>query len=294
MTEIGFIGLGHMGCALAQRLIDAKYSLIIYDIDCERVDRLISPRCKAADSVVSLADTVDTIFACLPSKEISISVASDVRKGKRVTTYVEMSTIGRDAISAILDVFKGTKVEVVDAPVSGGPHGAQANTLSVMIAAQPEARERVWPFFTAMANKLFIVGSTPGLAQVCKLVNNAISLSSLIVSCEAIVLGVSVGLNAVTLIDVINASTGRNSATLEKFPRSILPRTFDFGAPLEGAIKDLSLFLELAQSCGQHVECIAAIKTVWMQGRNQFGGSVDYTNIVKLFEQRAGTKIIDV
>jgi len=291
MSELGFIGLGQMGSALAQRLIASKYRLMLYDINAERLNPFLLQDVSIANSPLELANSVEVVFACLPSVEASLSVASQVAEGQKAKIYIEMSTIGSVAIRNVLQCFAGTKISLIDAPVSGGPVGARANKLSAIVAGEPIAVAKLEPILSTIAANIFKVGPTPGLAQICKLVNNAISLSTLMISCEAIVTGVKAGVNAKILVDVINASTGRSSATTEKFPKAILPRTFDFGAPMEGAAKDLSLYLELAQSCNVPAKSIAGIEQLWLEGVCRFGGSEDYTNVVRLFEEQAGIEL---
>jgi 3-hydroxyisobutyrate dehydrogenase-like beta-hydroxyacid dehydrogenase len=137
-----------------------------------------------------------------------------------------MSTAGRPTMIRIVDAV-GTRIEVLDCPVSGGRQRAIDGTLTAIVAAPRDLLERMRPLLDIAASKIFVVGVQPGQA----------------------------GLDAAVMIDAINACTGRNTATSDKFPKSILPRTFDFGGPMGIPAKDLNLFVEASQasrrSCGE-------------------------------------------
>ena len=117
---------------------------------------------------------------------------------------------------------------MLDAPISGGTKGAEDGTLTSIVSGAPGTVHEVRSVLSDLARNVFVVGDRPGLAQTCKLVNNALSLTAMMLTSEAIVAGVAAGLDARTMIDVINVSTGRNSATLDKFPR-MLAHTGDSG-----------------------------------------------------------------
>src|SRR3546814_10099250 len=143
---------------------------------------------------------------------------------------------------------------MVDAPVSGGPRAAAQGTLTSMIAAQPETWRETEDIVGAYSGRTFLVGAEPGLAQACKLVNNAMSLATLAIACETAVFGVALGLDANTMIDVINVSSGRSAATRDKFPKSILTRSFDYGPSVRTAAQDLALIVPEATALGVDVK----------------------------------------
>lgn len=291
MTEVGFIGLGNMGGALARRLSDAGHRLVVCDREPDRMQAFIMRGAVSASSPKAVADRTETIISCLPSCEASLEVARQISTGTQVRTYVETSTIGRDTILAIDEICAPKRIVLIDAPVSGGPRGAEAGTLAMMVAAAPDSVARIRPLLDAMAGRLFVVGVAPGLAQICKVVNNAISLSTLVLSCEAIVLGVKAGVDARVLVDVINASSGRNSATSEKIPKSVLTRSFDFGGPLGAGIKDLDLYMQEARSLGLPSHSVANFVQLWAYANGHLDQKADFTTIVKCFEEWAGVEV---
>ena len=290
MGQIGFVGLGNMGGAIATRLMQSGHELIAYDLDARRVAEFRAAGAQIATSSRHVGDTASVVFVCLPSCEASLSVANEVMQGSAVRIYVEMSTIGSPTMADILAAAPPA-VSIVDAPVSGGPAGAKAGTLAIMVAGNPDTIGQIDPLLKAIAGKVFRLGEKPGLAQVCKLVNNAIAFSAMIASFEAIVLGVKAGLNAATLVDVINVSSGRNVTTLEKIPSAILPRTFDAGGALGGAAKDLELYLELAEQFNVLTPCVQNTLETWRAAMTTIDPEQDHTNLIRYFEQAANVKV---
>jgi 3-hydroxyisobutyrate dehydrogenase-like beta-hydroxyacid dehydrogenase len=178
----------------------------------------------------------------------------------------------------------------VDSPVSGGVTGAQKGTLAVMVSC-PEATFPLVDPVLKTFGKTFYVGAKPGLAQVAKLANNLLAAAALVLSSEVVVMGVKAGLDAKTLIDIINAGSGRNSATQDKFPRAILPRTFDFGFATGLSYKDVRLCLDEAEALGVPMVAGAAVRQMLAITNAKFGADSDFTSIAKVVEEWAGVEI---
>src|SRR5262245_51207539 len=139
--------------------------------------------------------------------------------------------------------------------------------------------------------RLFYTGEKPGLAQTAKLANNLLAASAIVVSSEAVAMGVKAGLDAKVLIDIINAGSGRNSATQDKFPRSILPRTFDFGFATGLSYKDVRLCVDEAEALGVPMVAGAAVRQMLAITQAKFGADSDFTSIAKVVEEWAGVEI---
>ena len=288
---IGFIGVGTMGAPMASRLIDAGHALFVYDIHREALEPLAAHGAAIAKSAREVADRAAIIFACLPSPEISIQVAlgeDGIASGSAAQIYVETSTIGVKAIEFICAGLAESGVALVDAPVSGGRRGAQAGTLSMMLAGARDAAQRVEPLAAAFAQSRFHVGERPGLGQLCKVINNALSITGTTMACEAVALGIKGGLDARTLIDVLNASSGRNSATLLKFPRHILPRNFDSGATIEIGAKDIGLYLDEAERLELPSPIGTSVGQLWRLVMSEGAAEQDITSVFTFFERWAG------
>ncbi len=291
MQTTGFIGLGHMGGALARRLLAAGFPLVVHDLSaaaCARFRALGATVCAPARVV---ADRAAIVFLCLPSVGAAQMVARELATGKALKIVVETSTVGPASVREMAATLSAHGIAVVDAPVSGGPKGAEAGTLSVMHAGAADHVATVRPQLQALAGKVFDVGAQPGLAQVCKLVNNAISAAAMVASCEGVVLGVQAGLDAGTLVEAINAGSGRNAATLDKFPKSILPGTFDYGGPVGLMLKDLSLFIEEAGARGLPAGMAQAAFAGWPQAVERVGADADYSELIRPYEDDAGVQV---
>lgn len=276
---------------MARRLLAAGHPLVVYDLDAAACRTLARLGARPAASARDVAQDASVVFLCLPSIEATREVATALAGGKALRVVVETSTVGPASVRELAQRMAVHGVAVVDAPVSGGPRGAVAGTLAVMHAGSPQAVAQALPQLRAIAGKLFDVGEQPGLAQVCKLVNNVISAAGMVAACEATVLGVKAGLDAGTLVAAINAGSGRNAATLDKFPKSILPGTFDYGGPMGLMLKDLRLFIEEAQAHGVHNVMAPATLQAWEEAVRRSGAQADYSKVIRHMEIDAGVEV---
>ncbi len=297
--RIAFIGAGAMGAPMAERLIDAGHAVAVYDPSAAAMQPLVARGAIAATSPRDAAQGAHTVFACLPSPEISRAVAlgvnADGAEGVAsvpgVKTYIETSTIGTAAVKAIAAGLAAHGISMLDAPVSGGPRGARAGTLATMVAGEHAAFERTLPLFETIAKKVFYVGTEPGLAQMTKLANNMISAAGMATASEAVVMAVKAGVDPRTLIDAINASTGRNTATSDKFPQSVLTRSFDYGGKFSIMYKDVRLCLDEARALDVPMWVGSAVVQLWFQGMIEGRGNDDYTTITRMIEEWAGVTV---
>jgi 3-hydroxyisobutyrate dehydrogenase-like beta-hydroxyacid dehydrogenase len=182
-------------------------------------------------------------------------------------------------------------ITLVDCPISGGPKGARAGTLSVIAAGPVAARDAIRPWLQRIGRNLFEVGEKPGQAQLMKLVNNLINAANMATAFEALVLGAKGGLDPELMVNVINVSTGRNSATLDKVPRAVLPGTFDYGAKLSTMVKDVVLGLKEAEALGVPMWVHETVGQLWRFGASQGLGDADLTALIQVLEGWAGVEV---
>ena len=291
--HLGFIGLGNMGRPMASRLINAGYRLTVFDLRREAIEALRAQGAQPAASPAEVASATDTVLLSLPTPPIVREVAlggNGIVQGKAVKTMVDLSTTGARMAQEIAAALLPRGITAVDAPVSGGVAGAMKGTLAVMVACSRARFADLEPLLKHLG-KVFFIGERPGMGQTMKLANNLLSATALAATSEAIVFGVKSGLDPQTMIDVINAGSGRNSATQDKFPRAILPRTFDFGFTAGLMYKDLKLCLEEAESAGVPMWIANAVRHIWFQACNELGGEQDMTRIVQMIERWAGVEV---
>jgi 3-hydroxyisobutyrate dehydrogenase-like beta-hydroxyacid dehydrogenase len=288
--HIGFIGLGHMGFPMAQRLIGAEYDVVAYDTRAEAVDRLVGLGGRPASSPKEVADGADTVLASLPSPSAALDVATGVADGSRVRRYVDLSTIGSATAVRIHGVLAEHQIVAVDSPVSGGVGGAENGTLAIMVSAPRPEFDLLKPVLEALGRPMH-VGEQPGSAQTMKLVNNILAATVLVATSEVVVMGAKSGLDPGVMIDVLNAGSGATSASRDKFPRAILPRTFDYGFATGLMVKDVRLALEEMKSLGLSMEVAEAVGRLWEVVIREIGADSDFTAAIQPIEKRAGVVV---
>lgn len=291
--EIGFIGLGNMGFPMARRLIEAKHQLFVFDSRKEVMDRLVALGAKAASSPKDVADRAETVMASLPSLQASLDVATGkdgVIEGKRVKRFVDLSTVGSQMAVKIHGLLAKRNLVQIDCPVSGGVGGAEKGTLAVMVSGPRADFEAIRPALEVIG-KVFFIGEKPGSAQTMKLANNFLSGTAIVATSEAVVMGVKAGLDPSVMIDVINSGSGMNTASRDKFPRAILPRSFDYGFATGLMVKDVRLALEEMKSLGLSMEVAEAVGRLWETLIRENGPDSDFTEAIKPIEKKAGVLV---
>jgi 2-hydroxy-3-oxopropionate reductase len=292
-TKIGFIGLGVMGGPMSKRLLERGHALVVHDRDPEAVRRLVAAGATAAASAREVANAADTVFVSLPTPATVREVAlgpDGILHGSAVRTFVDLSTTGSIVEKEVAAALAARKIDTVDAPVSGGAAGAAKGTLAVMAAGRTETVADLRPLLEVFG-KVFVVGDRPGQGQLMKLINNLLSQTAVAITSEALVAGVKGGLDADTMIAVINAGSGRNSATEDKFPRCVLPRTFAFGFPIASVCKDVALAIDEFQALGVPMWVGGAVRSLWQYAYAQGGGPKDMTELVRYVEGWAGAEV---
>jgi 3-hydroxyisobutyrate dehydrogenase-like beta-hydroxyacid dehydrogenase len=256
---IGFIGLGNMGTPMANRLLDAGYKLVVFDTRDEVVAPFVARGAKRTSSAADAGSAAETVLVSLPTPEVVQKVVAEVAQGTAVRTVVDLSTTGPRVAAAIGAELKGRGLTFVDSPVSGGVGGAKAGTLAVMISCPRATFDRLEPMLNHIG-KVFFIGEAPGAAQMMKLCNNLMSAAAMAISAEAITAGVKAGIDPAVMVDVINVSSGMNTATTQKFPKSILNRRFDYGFATGLMFKDVRLCLEEAEGMGLDLKTAQAVR----------------------------------
>ncbi|MDB5582979.1 MAG: 3-hydroxyisobutyrate dehydrogenase [Bradyrhizobium sp.] len=276
--HIGFIGLGRMGGGMARRMLAHGRSVIGFDTNEETMAAFAGAGGRVAASIREVADQAEIVFASLPTIAVSRDVAlgaGGIVGGAAVKIYVETSTIGPgEARRLAQEMGAASDIIFVDAPVSGGPKGAEDGSLTTVVAGPKSAFDAVAPYWRDMAAHIVHAGEAPGLGQLYKVINNYIVMNSLAATCEAIAVGVRAGADEASLVDLINHATGRNFATNVYFPSVILPRA---KVPsLRMAAKDVRLFAELADEVGHSSSGARGILVDWEAAADDNLNMVDW------------------
>jgi 3-hydroxyisobutyrate dehydrogenase-like beta-hydroxyacid dehydrogenase len=246
---VGFVGLGNMGSALAANLVDVGHAVVAHDA----LGSARAPRgSEYVESIGDVARAADVVVFSLPDGAASESVARELlaRADRRVTHVVDTSTVGPRAAQAIAALLADAGVEYVDAPVSGGVAGARARTLAVMVSANDAACAYVEPVLAGLSDRRHRVGDRPGLGQALKLANNFLSATALAATSEAVAFGTALGLDMVTMVEVLNASSGNNTATSDKFPNHVITGRYASGFANSLMAKDVMLYLAAVEEQG--------------------------------------------
>jgi len=289
----GFIGLGNMGLPLAGRLMQAGHDLVVHDTLEAAMRRLEDAGARRAASAADVAGQVDTVFLSLPTPEVVRHVAlgpGGLAEGQRIKRVVDLSTIGPRTAGEVARGLAQRDILYVDSPVSGGIPGAQKGTLAVMVSCPRAVYEDLVAVLSNFG-KPFFLGESAGQAQTMKLANNVMSAAAVAITSEAMVMGVKAGLDPRVMLDVINSGSGRNTASMEKFPRSVLTRKFDVGFAAALAYKDVRLCVDEAEALGVPMVVGSAVREMLTITNAMFGGDADYSEVVKVCEAWAGVEV---
>lgn len=287
---IGFVGLGNIGLPMARRLVEAGHDVVAFD---KRGEALAQLGATAATSPQDVADRAETVLASLPTPAVSLEVATGpagVVHGSRVKRYIDLSTVGSRTAAQIHDRLAQRNIAALDSPVSGGVGGAEWGALALMVSGPRTEFDAVKPVLDVLGRPLY-VGDQPGSAQTMKLANNMLAATVLVATAEAVVMGVKAGLDPAVMIEVLNAGSGATSASRDKFPRAILPRTFDYGFATGLMVKDVRLYLEEARALGVPVEVADTVGRLWEATAHSQGPDSDFTSVIKPFEESAGVTV---
>ncbi len=260
---IGIVGLGNMGYPIAQNLIKAGYAIAGREIDQARwqpTDHLLY-----VNSLEALIERTSVLLLSLPDGHTVQSIIEQLLNGcaNRSITVVDTSTIGAKASQAVEKLVRSSKLRYLDSPVSGGVRGAVAGTLAVMCAGPKNLYNEVLPILECFSANQFLIGPQPGQAQTLKVLNNFLSATALAASCEALHFGQTQGLDLQKMCDVINVSTGMNTATLDKIPHQVVTNRFNAGFSNSLLLKDISLYLEGCDEAGITGDISRTVIQLW-------------------------------
>lgn len=291
---VGFIGLGVMGRNMARHLMDAGYRLVVHDLSEEAAAPFIERGAGWAPTVSELARATTTVFTALPEPRDVATVALGpegiLQNLPPGGVFVDLSTNSPGVIRDIYARGAELGIDVMDATMAGGMHGAVTRHLSLIVGGDRPVFERCLPLLESMSDNVMYAG-TSGSGAVVKIVNNMIALSASILVGDALILGVKAGVDLGTLTEIVGKSSGATWRMNESFPRYLLRGDFEPGFALDLAVKDLRLAAELADEKGVHSDCLELFKETYAQAQVRGWGRLHSEAVVKLAEEKAGVEL---
>jgi len=291
--SLGFVGIGRMGAPMASRLLRAGYDLTIYDTAPQATAALAAEGARIAASPREVADAAHTVLMSLPLPQVVTVVGlgkDGLVHGAAIKTVIDLSTSGPQAAEQLAAGLQARGIAAVDCPVSGGVAGAERGSLSLMVACAAEYYQAVQPVLEVLGRPMY-VGERPGMAQAMKVINNLVSVTALAITSETLVMGVKAGLDPDTIVQVINAGSGRSNASEDKIPKYVLSRSFDFGFAIGLSAKDVRLCLEESERLGVPLRVGDAVRQLLNATRDKFGEQADMTEIIRYVEADAGVEV---
>ncbi len=292
---VGFVGLGMMGVPMVKRLLGAGHQVALADADPAKLAAFAgTPGTSQPATLADLGSRCPVVVTMLPNGRIVADVvfgragANDglvagLAAGSVVVDMSSSSPVGTRELGQRL-AERG--IRLVDAPVSGGVKRAIDGSLAIMAGGEAADVDRLRPIFAAMGRQVFHTGPV-GTGHAMKALNNYLSAAGLLAAGEAMLMGQKFGLAAETMVDVWNASTGRNNATEVKFKPFIIPRTWAAGFSMGLMVKDLRTALELGEATGEPADFARRCTEIWAEAESRLGSGVDHTEIVRYLEEIA-------
>jgi 3-hydroxyisobutyrate dehydrogenase len=293
MTQIGFIGLGHMGYPMAQNLIKAGHVVTGFDIDSAAAERLAGIAGKVASAIDVVCAGAEVVITMLPSgkevREVYLGSGGVLASASDGALLIDCSTIDVESARAVAAAARVNELRMIDAPVSGGVAGAEAATLTFMVGGSDIAFEKAKPILAAMGKTIVHAGSS-GAGQAAKICNNMILGVSMIAVCEAFNLAGKLGLDPQKLFDIASQSSGACWAMAKccpvpgPVPTSPANREFRPGFTAAMMLKDLRLAQAAAKASGAKAPMVAGAAALYDLFVEQGGAATDFSGIIKLLQ----------
>lgn len=291
--DMGYIGLGNMGGALARRLL-LSHELAVFDLNPAAVEACVAAGATAANGVRAIAEGAEMVLMCLPTSAEVRSVIFDadgLRSGLRPgSLVVDMTTGDPKATREMASMLADDGIEMIDAPVSGGPQGADSGTIAIMVGASAAQFERIRPILAAISPNVFHAGEV-GSGHVMKVVNNVMSAANRCVAFEAVALAVKNGIDPKVCVDIVQKGSGRSCVTEVTFPNFVLAENLEQGFTLGLMLKDVTIATQLGRESATPMLLGNLVREIYQTAINQNGADADINTLVEFYERAANTKV---
>ena len=288
--EVGFVGLGMMGRPMVQRLLQAGHRVHVFNRSPGPIEQLVSLGAVPATSAAQVAERAPVVLAALPTPaavdEVFSQFLSVAGPGQ---LYVDHATVRPEQDRRLAAAFQGVGADFLDAPVSGGPAGAVAGTLTVMVGGSETAFERARPVFEAFGTTVRRCGPA-GAGQVVKLVNQLLVGVHTAAIAEAAVFGAAMDADPEIVAELLGKSYGGSTMVVRHMPRFIA-RDFTAASPITLILKDLGLIHDEARALGVPLPLGDLAEQRFLEARARGMGDEDMAALVKLWEEAANVTV---
>jgi 3-hydroxyisobutyrate dehydrogenase len=294
--RVGYVGIGNMGGPMAANLARAGNEVVIGDLNQPAVDAFTTEHetARPANGLAAVGQEAEAVFTCLPNGKIVAEavlgeggIAEGMAEG---SILVDMSSSAPMGTIDLGKTLSERGIRMVDAPVSGGVPRAIEGTIAIMVGGAKEDIEKVRPALETMGGQIFETGGL-GSAHAMKSINNVLSATNLLVGIEALVVGKKFGLDPQNMVDILNFSSGKNSATESKLKEYVLSREFNSGFSMDLMIKDVATALDLAHEMGVPWQIGSTIHEMYQAARNHMIDNADNSDIARWIEANGGIEL---
>jgi 3-hydroxyisobutyrate dehydrogenase-like beta-hydroxyacid dehydrogenase len=289
---VGFVGLGMMGGPMADNILKNGHSLVVYDIDPRKVDRLVAMGAERGEGPADLAQRAGILISMVDTtaqaEEVIIGPGGFIEAAQPGDVVISMSTIDPLALRKMQETLARKGIDIIDSPVTGMEKGAKEGALRAYVGGKPEALEKVRSVLESMTSQILHLGDV-GNGMAMKLVNNMLFQVNRILIIEALALGAKVGLDPKQMVEVISNTTGNSVAFQYSAPR-IVAREFE-GIRMDITYKDIELQTALAKSVKMPMFMANAALQVYQMARAAGLGNEDGVAVVKIYEQFTGVPV---
>ena len=297
-TPVGLVGLGNMGSGVADNLLKKGFHLTVHERS-EKARRwakgrsgvVLTPSLRELGSLSKIVLILVTDNQALDEVLYATEgLLAGIRPGSLV---IDMTT--GDPTLAVENHRRlaGMRVRMLEAPMTGGATGAREGTLLLMVGGDRKLCRDCQPLFSAIARKVVYAGG-PGKGQTIKLLQNQLSFSLFLSTCEALWVGKALGFDESLLIDVFQNSNARSYETELRFPRFILSKNFQSGAAIRTAYKDLKLITDLESRLGIELPLATQVRKYWEAAMSRIGAEADFTRVYELVKGEKELKALGI
>jgi len=278
-AKVAVIGLGNMGQPMAACIARAGYQVVGFDLSADARAKFVAAGGKAASNVAEAVSDAAVVITLLPDGKI-VRAAIEGMKAHlaRGTVVIDMSSSAPVGTKALGEELIAAGIAFIDAPVSGGVKRAIDGTLAIMAGGDSKTLDKATPVLQAMGKSVFHAGPL-GAGHAAKALNNYVSAAGLAAAAEAVAIAERFGIDPNTLVDVFNASTGRNNSTENKLKQFIISQTFNSGFSLALMAKDIRTADDLAHQLGVPAPLADEVAAQWDAALEMLGSSADHTEI---------------